>query len=66
MDGCKTKELEAVAGNLETDGFYCLPPSEIRDGRRRADLQRDTDSVTRPNTNENLIFVNSYCRTRNF
>ena len=33
MDGCKTEELEAVAGNLETDGFYCLPPSQIRDGR---------------------------------
>ena len=32
MDGCKTEELEAVAGNLETDGFYCLPPSQIRDG----------------------------------
>ena len=46
MDGCKTEELEAVAGNLETDGFYCLPPSQIRDERTESRSAKDRETQT--------------------
>ena len=71
MDGCKAEESKTVAGNLETDGFYCLPPSDQSSSRwtDREEIclrQKQKDWDTRPNWNENLIFVNSYCSTRIF